>query len=127
MNGDAQLLPHLLQGVGAPADGVRAPGEQVGGACAVLLPVNVAGREGQRLPVAPQRSRQPGAQALPPAEGQVLRILRHRPVHLGVRAVAHALERRGPQVLQRPRANWSASIRFSTQAMPAGAKHEPID
>ena len=74
-----------------------------------LLPVKVACGEGQRLPVTPRPARLPGAQALPLAERLVLRILRHRPVHLSVRAVAHALKRRGPKVLQSIRVRMSAS------------------
>ena len=104
-----QLLPHLLQRVGAPADGVGALGEQVGGPRMVrMLPVKVACREGQRFPVTPRPARLPGAQALPLAEGLVLRILRHRPVQLSIRAVPHALKRRGPQVLQSIRTRSSA-------------------
>ena len=73
-----------------------------------LLPVKVACREGQRLPVTPRPARLPSAQALPLAERLVLRVLRHRPVHLGICTVAHALERRGPKVLQSMHARTSA-------------------
>ena len=74
-----------------------------------LLPVKVACREGQCFPMTSRFARLPGAQALPLAERLVLHVLRHWPVHLGVRAVAHALKRRGPKVLQSMRARTLAS------------------
>ena len=108
MDGNAELLPHLLQRMGPPADGVGALGEQLGVARAIgLLPVKIACREGQGFSVPPRAARLPGAQALPPAEGLVPRVLRYRPIHLGIRAIAHALKRRGSPVLQSIRARLS--------------------